>query len=177
MDFFALIAARHSVRAFQSRLVSAEQVRRIVGAANRAPSAGDRQAYEIVAVTSSDRRGRLMRAALGQRHVAQAPLVLVFVTHPERNRERYGDRGAQLYCLQDATLAAAYAQLAAQALGLSSVWVGAFDDAEVLAAVDAPPGIGASSLLAIGYPAEVPEATPRRLLEDLVHQETLSNIR
>jgi nitroreductase len=33
-----------------------------------------------------------------------------------------------LYCIQDATIACTYAMLAATALGLSTVWVGAFDE-------------------------------------------------
>jgi len=41
-----------------------------------------------------------------------------------------------LYCVQDATLAAAYAQLAATALGLATCWVGAFDEAAVRRVAD-----------------------------------------
>jgi nitroreductase len=173
MDFFDLVGSRHSVREFTREPVSDAIVERLLAAANRAPSAGNLQAYEIVVVRSAKGRRLLARAALGQEFVAEAPLVLVFVTHPERNAERYGDRGARLYGVQDATIAAAYAQLAAQALGLGGVWVGAFDDAAVLSAVRAPSGHGVSSLLVLGYPARTPEATPRRSLDDLVHDETL----
>ena len=59
--------------------------------------------------------------------------------------------------------------LAATALGLGTVWVGAFDDAavqRVLGRHDLLP----VAILPIGYPAEEPEPTPRRSLADLVHE-------
>jgi nitroreductase len=177
MSFFDLITSRHSVREFRAEPVSDRTIERVVDAANRAPSAGDLQAYEVVVVRSASRRRLLARAAFEQRFVADAPVVLVFLTHPARNAERYGERGARLYSLQDATIAAAHAQLAVHALGLGSVWVGAFDDAAVLEAVEAPAGLGASSLLVVGYPARAGEPTPRRSLRDLAHPETLGRSR
>lgn len=171
MNFFDLIASRHSVRSFTSEGVSSDTIRRIVAAADRAPSAGNQQAYEIVVVRSADTRQRLAAAASGQGFVADAPVVLVFLAHPARNAERYGERGARLYSLQDATIAAAYAQLAVQAQGLASVWVGSVDDDAVLRAVAAPAGMAFSSLLVIGHPAEAPTPTSRRAIDDLMHDE------
>jgi nitroreductase len=176
MGYFELISSRRSVRAFTQEGVSADALGQIVSAANRAPSAGNLQAYQIVVVRQAERRRRLAQAALGQEFVAEAPLTLVFLTHPARSAVRYGTRGERLYALQDATIAATYAQLAAHALGLSSVWVGAFDEPSVLRAVEAPPGLGASSLLVIGHGAEVPPATSRRPLSDLVHDETVRRL-
>jgi nitroreductase len=97
--------------------------------------------------------------------------VLVFFRNPARSRRKYGRRGEELYACQDATIAAAHAQLAAHAQGLATVWVGAFDDEAVSAAVGAPEGLRPSSLLVIGYPAETPEPTPRRSLRELVRRE------
>jgi len=177
MDFFDLITSRHSVREFRAEPVSDRAIERVLDAANRAPSAGDLQAYAIVVVRSASRRRLLAHAAFEQRFVADAPVVLVFLTHPARNADRYGERGARLYSLQDATIAAAHAQLAVHALGLGSVWVGAFDDAAVLEAVEAPADFGASSLLVVGHPARAGEPTPRRSLGDLAHHETLGRSR
>ena len=54
------------------------------------------------------------------------------------------------FSTQDATLAAAYAQLAAHALGLSSVWIGMIDEQEVMKALGTD--LVPSSILCIGYP-------------------------
>jgi nitroreductase len=171
-DFFDVIRARRSIRSYQRADVSDDELSRVLDAMNLAPSAGDLQSYEVVVVRDPERRRRLARAAHDQEYVGAAPVVLAFFMNPARSREKYGDRGASLFACQDATIAAAHAQLAAGALGLATLWVGAFDDAAVLAAVDAPAGLRPSSLLVIGHAAEAPAPTPRRRLSDLVRFET-----
>jgi nitroreductase len=171
MDFFETAERRRSVRAFESREVEETDLTRILEAANRAPSAGNLQAYEIVVVRDPERRRRLARAAGGQEFVAQTPVVLVFCANSRRCSGHYGSRGRELYALQDATIAAAYAQLAVTALGLASVWVGAFNEKTVTGIVWAPKHLRPVILLPIGHPGEQPAATPRRKLADLAREE------
>lgn len=172
MDFFEAVKARHSIRAFQARPVEEEKLNRIIETANLAPSAGDLQAYEVVIVRDSKRKDELARAAGGQGFLAEAPVCLVFLAHPERSSRKYGERGSELYCLQDATIAASYAQLAATALGLGSTWVGAFDEGAVAKVVQASRGIRPVAILPVGYSAETPEITPRRPIGEIVSSET-----
>lgn len=169
MTFWELIEARRSIREFQDRPVEPEKLEAILRAANRAPSAGNLQAYEIHVFTDPATRQALAVAALGQGFVARVPVVLLFTAHPARSA-KYGRRGAELYCVQDATVAAAYAQLAATALGLATCWVGAFDEAAVRRVASLPAGERPLVILPVGYPAENPPPTPRRALEDLVHR-------
>lgn len=81
-------------------------------------------------------------------------------------------RGSELYCLQDATIVTAYAQLAATALGLASTWVGAFDEEAVAKVVEAPRSKRPIAILPIGYGGETPEITPRRRIGEIVCSET-----
>ena len=63
-------------------------------------------------------------------------------------------------------LAAAYSQLAASALGLSSIWIGMMDEqkvAQILGTQLVP-----SSILCIGYPKKSKAPKSRRKLKDLV---------
>jgi nitroreductase len=169
MEFFEVIQARHSMRAFASTPVDADKVQMILDAANRAPSAGNLQAYEIYAITNRACLSKLVRAALDQQFLAQAPVALVFCTHPARSAKKYGQRGASLYCIQDATIACAYAQLAAAALGLATVWVGAFDEDGVREAIGVSKDLLPVAILPIGYASEQPGVTSRRSLTTLVH--------
>jgi nitroreductase len=171
MDFFAVLRERRSIRAFHSTPVDEAIVERIMEAANRAPSAGNLQAYTIVVVRGSERKRSLAKAAWGQWFIAQAPVVLVFLADSLRSQRRYGQRGVTLFSVQDATIACASAQLAATALGLGSCWVGAFDDEAVRSIVSAPSDLRPVAILPIGYPAESPLPTARRSLNDLVHRE------
>src|SRR3990172_61730 len=100
MAFFEVVKARHSIRAFADKPVEPEKLQAILEAVNRAPSAGNLQAYETYAVTDCTRLKALARASLGQEFVAQAPLVLVFCANPVRSAARYAQRGASLYCVQ-----------------------------------------------------------------------------
>ena len=170
MDFFALIQARRSVRAFGAKPVPEELLKRVLEAANAAPSAGDLQAYEIYVVRKPERRKKLAEAALWQDFVAAAPVVLVFCANPAHNEGRYGERGRRLYSIQDASIACTFAMLAATGLGLASVWVGAFRDEQVQMAIGAPAKQQPVAILPVGYPAESPERTPRRPLPELVHE-------
>jgi len=169
MELAELIRARRSVRAFESRHVEADKLQRILDMTNLAPSAGNLQAFEIYQVEASHPRAALARAA-DQSFIAQAPVILVFFANTGRSARKYGARGRELYAVQDATIAAAFAMLAAADLGLSSVWVGAFDPAKVTAAIGAPPDWTPVAILPIGYAAESPAASTRRPIIELVHK-------
>ncbi|MFQ6105600.1 MAG: nitroreductase family protein [Candidatus Hydrothermarchaeaceae archaeon] len=172
MEFFDVLRKRRSVRAFRDAEIDDETLEKILEAANSAPSAGDLQAYEIVVVRSDRRKKEIAEAAYSQEFIREAPVVLVFLANPERSSWKYGKRGSELYCIQDATIAAAYTQLAVTSLGLGSVWVGAFDT-DKLAEILRVEGEIPVAVIPVGYPAEEPMPTPRRKLEELVHRETL----
>jgi nitroreductase len=168
-DFFATVRHRHSVRRYQAnRPVEEEKLHGILEMACAAPSAGDRQAYHIVSVSDPALRSALAAAADNQAFVAEAPVCLVFCTDPEQSAEEYGDRGRDLYALQDTTIAATYAQLAAVAAGLGSAWVGFFSEERVTEILDLDPRYHPVALLTIGYPAELPEPSPRRPMSERV---------
>jgi nitroreductase len=168
MNLFDAIQARQSVRAFLSKDIEPDKLEAVLRAANQAPSAGNLQAFEIHLIRDAATKHALAAAALDQRFLAQAPVVLVFCANPSRGA-KYGERGALLYCVQDATVAVAYAQLAATALGLATCWIGAFDEPQVARVAGLPAGQRPVAMLPVGYAAETPRRTPRRRLEDLVH--------
>jgi nitroreductase len=170
VNFFELIERRHSVRLFQDVPVETEKVEQILQSITCAPSAGNLQAYGIFLVQTPEKRVALAKAALDQDFIADAPLVLVFCAQPARSQMRYGPRGANLYALQDATIACTFAMLAATALGLCSVWVGAFDDRKVLNVVGDPADLKPVAILPVGYPAEEPNLRPRRPLAELLYK-------
>ncbi|MEN3037747.1 MAG: nitroreductase family protein [Candidatus Kryptonium sp.] len=170
MNFFEVLRKRRSVRKFKDEPISEDKLKLIYEAINSAPSAGNLQAYEVFVVKDKNKLKQLADAALSQEFIAQAPLALVFCANPARSRWRYGSRGEELYSLQDATIACAYAQLSATALGLGSVWVGAFDEDEVRRIISIGKNLIPIAILPIGYPDESPEPTPRREIKDLIHE-------
>ncbi len=171
-DIFDVMAERRSVRRYSSEDVSEEDLNVILEAACSAPSAGNLQAYEIVVVRDRRRRIELARASLNQMFMAQAPVHLVFLAYPRRSASIYGRRGARLYSLQDATIAAAFAMLAAHALGYGTCWVGAFHDEEVLRIVGAPDDRIPVAIITVGKPiGGGGHTTPRMGMELFVFEE------
>ena len=147
---------RRAIRSFQPRQLKDDDLTAILAAANSAPSAGGLSAREISVVTNQAIKRRLAAAAYGQNFVAEAPIVLVFWAVPPRSAAKYGERGKNLFALQDATIAAAFAWLQAVASGLGACWVGAFDDSAVkdIFRGDIEPGWLPVVLLPVGYAAE-----------------------
>lgn len=170
MEFMQVVNRRQSIRLFDAAPVETEKEQLLLETINRAPSAGNLQGYEIYVVRAASVQRALVDATDGQRAIAAAPLVLIFCAHAARSAQKYAERGAELYCIQDATIACTYAMLAATDLGLASVWIGSFDEDEVHGIIGSPAGVRPVAMLPIGYAAESPLPRPRRALDDLVHR-------
>ena len=88
------------------------------------------RAHSLELVKRGDARHRLYRACLGQEHVLHAPASIVLTALYPRTASYYGIRGYR-YVLLDAGFAGENLYLAAEALGLATVAVGAFHDREI----------------------------------------------
>lgn len=170
MDFWQVLEARYSVRDFEPNAeVPAEVIEQLLMAAIRAPSAGNRQPWHFYVVRDPVVRQGLATAAYGQQFVAQAPVVIVTCADADRSAGRYGQRGRELYCLQDTAAAIEHILLAAVALGFGGCWVGAFDERHAARVLSLPQRHRPVALLPIGKPAgEPPMRTSRRPLKEVV---------
>lgn len=168
MDFFELIKSRKSMREFQDKPIEREKLDKILAAVILAPSAGNLQAFKIFLVRDQKKKQALAKAALGQSSVSQADAVLVFAACPQESAAKYSQRGEELYAVQDATIACAHAQLAVHALGLSTVWVGAFKEDQVKRSLNMEPGLRPIAMLPIGYGAEKSRGHEYKSLNELV---------
>jgi len=157
---------RRSVRSFRPQPIEESVLRRIFEAANIAPSAGNLQAYQVRVVRDQAKRNALVEAAYGQGFIATAPVALVFCADPERSERKYGKRGSELYSVQDATIAATFAMLAAVDLGLATVWIGDFDEKRVQQVLGVKL-IRPVAIFSLGYAAEEPQPSPRRAIEEI----------
>ena len=169
MEFYDVINKRHSIRAFLEKEIEPEKLERILHAVSSAPSAGNLQAYSVYAVRSQEIKEGIRSVSYDQEFITGAPLLLVFCANRDPGM-KYGARGAELYSVQDATIAAAYSQLAVTEEGLGSVWAGGFDTFEVSRLINALSHEVPVAIIAMGYPAEQPSATDRKSIEELVRE-------
>ena len=114
-----------------SKDVEEWNIEMVFAAADTAPTAGGFQGFEVFHIKSLQIKVKLVEAANKQTYV-NAPVVLVFCMNPARVKMNFPKDILKKFSLQDATLAAAYSQLAAHALGLSSLWIGMINEDKVM---------------------------------------------
>jgi nitroreductase len=170
-EFLRFLQTRSSVRDYTAVALEEEQSHFILQCAQTAPSAGNRQAWDVVIVASQELREEIADLAYQQQHLAQASAVFVVCANYIRSMSQYGERGI-LYAVQDATIATTFMMLAAHALGLHTCWTGAFDEEGVKTVLALPQHIRPIALLAVGRGHLPRFRTERMPIADHVHYET-----
>jgi FMN reductase [NAD(P)H] len=165
-NIFNVMLNRRSQRKFEEREIEDWKIDIIFAAADTAPTAGGFQGFEIYHVKTPQLKQDLIKAANNQPYV-KAPSVFIFCSNPSRIKLNFHPEVLHKFSIQDATLAAGYAQLAAHALGLSSIWIGMFNEHLVREIINT--NLEPSSILCIGYPKKMLIPKPKRNLTDLIH--------
>ena len=165
-NIYNVMLNRRSQRKFEIKDVEDWKLDIIFAAADTAPTAGGFQGFDIFHIKNQDIKIKLVIAANNQPYV-NAPVVLVFCMNPARVKMKFPSGTLKKFSIQDATLAAAYAQLAAHSLGLSSIWIGMIDERKVMETIGTD--LLPSSILCIGYPKKVLQPKPKRALSELIH--------
>ncbi|WP_431284461.1 NADPH-dependent oxidoreductase [Humitalea sp. 24SJ18S-53] len=160
-----LLLSHRSVRGFRADALPDGTLETLVAAAQSAATSSNLQTWSVVAVTDPERRAALAKLANNQKHITQCPLFLVWLADPSRNQRLGEAEGVDLPTLPymetflvaaiDAALAAQNAVVAAESLGLSTVYIGALrnDPAQVATLLGLPPGVVGVFGLCIGYAA------------------------
>ncbi len=166
MDFKELVKNRRSIRKYKNVKFDPETVRKILAMVNRAPSAGNLQAFELAVVHEKSKMLKLAKLCYDQAFISTASFLIVFYANTKRNVSTYG-RQASFYAIQDATIACTYAELAVNDMGLSSCWIGAYDISDINALTDSDKNLQVVAVLCVGAADEDPEPTSRRPLSSL----------
>jgi FMN reductase [NAD(P)H] len=166
-NIFNVMLNRRSQRKFEKREIEEWKLDMIFAAADTAPTAGGFQGFEIYHIKNQEVKNKLVQAANNQPYV-NAPVVLVFCMNPDRVKLNFPQDTIRKFSQQDATLAAAYSQLAAHALGLSSIWIGMLDENRIRQLLGTE--LFPSSILCVGYPIKMMLPKPKRNIKDLIHE-------
>ena len=84
MELKEALMTRQSIRDYEDRPVPEDKLQRVLEAARLSPSASNRQERKFIVVRDRQKRRLLARAAGGQAHIANAPVVIAAVaTMPE----------------------------------------------------------------------------------------------
>lgn len=167
----SVIKSRRSVRKYSNKDVSDSLIEKILEAASSAPSAGNRQPWEFIVVKDFETRKALTEASFDQKWMIQAPIFIVVCVNTRIAAATYGERGDRLYGVQGTAAAIQNMLLAAEALGLSACWVGAFSEPHVSVLAHCPSYARPCAIITLGYGLEKPKMPLRQPMEEIVHRE------
>ncbi len=185
-DTLALLLSHRSVRGLGPDPVPDGTLEALVAAAQSAATSSNLQTWSVIAVDKPEVRAELATIAGNQKHIEICPIFLVFLADVSRNGRLADEAGVELAGLPylesflvaaiDAALAAQNAVVAAESLGLSTVYIGALrnDVGRVAELLGLPPGAAPVFGLCIGHarPGREGEVKPRLPQSAVLHRET-----
>lgn len=170
MDFQELAEKRYSCRDYKPDPVEEEKLNLILEAARLAPTAANRQPFQIIVVPTEGREDELARI-YNRDWFTQAPLVLCACGIPEDGwvRHRYDD---QNYTTVDVAIVVDHITLQAADIGLGTCWIAAFNPRAARDVLAIPEGVEPIAFTPLGYPNDSWQKKKRKPLEELVRYQT-----
>lgn len=178
------ILDHRSIRQFEDRPLTDEQVRTIVEAAQAASTSSYIQAYSIIGVKDVDTKRKLAELAGNQAYVEKNGHLLVFCADLHRHEVVAQMEGKDLSDALDSTekfmvavidtaLAAQNAAIAAESMGLGICYIGGLRNSleEVTKLLRTPKRVLPLFAMTIGYPLHRSNKKPRLPFEQIYHEE------
>ena len=167
MDFSALIERRYSVRAYKAESVDDATLQRVLEAARLAPTAANRQAFQLIVIHTKGREAELKRI-FNKDWFVEAPVVICACGIPADNWIR---KDGKNYNDVDVAIAMDHLILAATDAGLGTCWIGAFDAQAAREVLGLPDSVEHIAFTPLGYPDDEPKPKKRKGLSELVRHE------
>ena len=164
MGFLELVSNRYSVRAYKPDPVEEDKLQQVLEAARLAPTAANRQSFQLVVIRTAERKEALQRI-YGRDWFVEAPIVICACGIPAQNWVR---KDGKNYNDVDVAIVMDHLILAAADLGLGTCWIGAFDPEAARKVLELPEGVEPVVFTPLGYPADQLRPKQRKDLSDLV---------
>ncbi len=177
------LLSHRSVRHFEDRPLTKEQIETIVASAQAASTSSYVQAYSIIGITDHEKKKKLAELAGNQKYVENNGHFFVFCAdlfrHEIAGEMENIDVSTSIestekfmVSLIDAALAAQNAVIAAESLGLGICYIGGIRNNldEVCELLKTPERVIPLFGLAVGYPEKITEQRPRLPLSNVYHE-------
>jgi nitroreductase len=183
-EHIGLLLSHRSVRSYRPDALPTGTLETLVAAAQSAATSSNLQTWSVIAVTDPAKKTTLARLCNNQKHIEQCPLFLVWLADLSRNQRLAEQEGVTLETLPyqetflvaaiDAALAAQNAVVAAEALGLSTVYIGALrnNPRDVAGLLGLPSGAFGVFGMCVGYESGSAEVKPRLPQAAVLHHDT-----
>jgi nitroreductase len=182
---------RRSIRSWEDRPISPEDVQTIKQAVLRGPTAGNMMLYSVIEIHDQEKKNRLAQLCDNQPMIAKAPLVWLFTADYQKWVDYYQACGAVeegksrgieptepgtgdlFISISDALIAAQTSVVAADSLHIGSCYIGDIleEYEQVRELLNLPRYVFPITMLCFGYPRgawgeDIPE-TPKHKAEDI----------
>ena len=164
MDFLELAKKRYSVRAYKHKPVEYEKLQKVLEAARMAPTAANRQPFQLIVIQTQGREEELL-CIYNKPWFVEAPIIICACAIPSEGWIR---KDGKNYCDVDVTIAMDHLILAATELGLGTCWIGAFDPEEARKILKLPDNVEPIAFTPLGYPNDEPGDMIRKPIEELL---------
>lgn len=168
-----LIQKRQSSRSYLSTPVPRETIQKCLEAARLAPSACNSQPWHFIVVDEPEIEGQLCNKIFSGSYAMnafakQAPVIIVVVSQESTFVARVGGilRGTRYYLI-DIGIAVEHLILQATELGLSSCWIGWFNESEAKKVLHIPRNKKVDCVIPLGYTQESIRPKERKPLEEI----------
>jgi nitroreductase len=176
-DFMTLLKTRRSIRKYQDKPVSDEDLNTLLDAVKWSQSWANTQCWEVINVKDKDLRLKIQEAVVknpATKAIVDAPVLLALCGKKNSSgyysnvvTTKYGD-----WMLFDLGIATQSLCLAAHSLGLGTVVVGLYDHDKVTKLLNIPDEYNQVALIPLGYPAKDPSPPNRRDVSEFLHINT-----
>jgi nitroreductase len=167
MEYFDLINKRYSVRAYKSDPIDDTKLHAVLEAARMAPTADNRQPFQLIVVHTVGREAELQRI-YRREWFTQAPIIICACGVPRLSWVR---RDQRRYLDVDVAIVMDHLILAATNLGLGTCWIAAFNSAAAREVLGLPEEVEPLIFTPLGYPADQPGSKERKPLTELIRYE------
>ncbi|MEW9051267.1 MAG: oxygen-insensitive NADPH nitroreductase [Neobacillus sp.] len=183
-EVITTILNHRSIRHFEDKELTSEQIKTIVACAQAASTSSYIQAYSIIGVKDKEKKQKLAELAGNQSYVEKNGHFFIFcadlyrhsllaehlkkdITSSIESTEKF------MVALIDAALAAQNAVVAAESMGLGICYIGGIRNQleEVKKLLNTPERVIPLFGIAVGYPEKVTDKKPRLPLEHVYHEE------
>ncbi|VVB82592.1 Coenzyme F420:L-glutamate ligase [uncultured archaeon] len=175
MELSKAIQNRKSVRKFSKKKPEWRNIIECIDSARYAPMAGNNYTLKFILLDNQEKINKISEAC-EQDFISLAQYVVVVCSNPSRTINLYKEKGND-FCRQQAGAAIENFLLSIEEYGLSTCWVGYFDEKKIKKELEIPEEVNIEAIFPIGYEGEKPRVKHAKIdLDRILYFNRYGNI-
>ena len=158
-DFLKFLKSRRSIRNFQNKPISDNEIKMILEAAQWTPSASNKQPWRFIVIKDKEILKKFSENAVYGKFIKRAPVAIAIVGKISENPNWY---------VQDTSLASMGIMLMAWSLNIGTCWIGSMNREEGKRLLNLGEDDYLLTIIPMGYiRGEIPRPTLRKTLDEI----------